>query len=209
MARVLFLHGSGAVPSGRKADWLEAQGHAVIGRPLLPYPRHPRTWGWLAAFFDRRWFWRSVAVAQEAYDRTRPDVIVGSSMGGAVALNLHSGDTPQVLIAPAWKVWALLRVGRVRRVKPATIVLHGRRDRVIFPRYSRRLLANSRPGPEERPLVAILEQRLACRLAKEPCPRCRIGGRLIVVEKEGHRCNGPDGLRALLAAVEVLEELKR
>jgi predicted alpha/beta hydrolase family esterase len=205
MARVLFLHGSGAVPSGRKADWLESQGHSVISRPVLPYPRHPRSWGWFLAYFDRRWFWRSVAVAQEAYDRTRPDVIVGVSMGGAVALNLQTGDTPQVLIAPAWRVWALLRVGRVRQVKPATIVLHGRRDRVIFPRYSRRLLTNSVPDPEAARLVASVEDRLAGRLARETERVYRIRGRLVVVEKEGHRCNGPDGLRALLAAVEVLE----
>jgi hypothetical protein len=162
----------------------------------------------LAAYFDRRWFWRSVHAAQEAYDRCRPDVIVGTSMGGAVALHLRSGDTPQVLIAPAWRAWALLRVGRARRVKPATVVLHGGRDRVIFPRYSRRLLANSPPTPMDAGLVASLERRLAVRLGLEPRSGCRVEGRLVVLEREAHRCNGPDGLRTLLTVVDVLAGMR-
>src|SRR5262245_46162726 len=138
MARVLYLHGSGGGPFGRRLNWLEAHGHPVVARPSLPYPRHRRwSWGWSAAFFDRRWFWQAVEAAQEAYDRARPDVVVGVSVGGAVAMNLRTGGTPQVLLAPAWRAWAVFRAGPARRVKPATLILHGESDRLVPLRYSR------------------------------------------------------------------------
>src|SRR5262245_66128549 len=85
MARVLYLHGSGGGPFGRRLNWLEAHGHPVVARPSLPFPRHRRwSWGWFAAFFDRRWFGQAVEAAQEAYDRARPDVVVGVSLGGTI-----------------------------------------------------------------------------------------------------------------------------
>ena len=37
----------------------------------------------------------TVGAAQFEYDRNRPDVIVGSSRGGAVAMNVTSGTTPR------------------------------------------------------------------------------------------------------------------
>jgi hypothetical protein len=154
---------------------------------------------------DRRWFWQSVAIAQEAYDRCRPDVIVGSSMGGAVAMNLQSGDTPQVLISPAWRAWTLLRVGRSRTVKPATIILHGDADRLIFPRYSR-LLAKSLPSPKDAAFVACLERKLASRLSSGDGSSCEVVGRLVVLRGEGHQCHSPNAMQALLAAVEVLAD---
>lgn len=48
-------------------------------------------------------FSSAIKSAEKAYETFKPDVIVGSSRGGAVALNMKSGDTPLVLIAPAWK----------------------------------------------------------------------------------------------------------
>src|SRR5207249_205497 len=71
-------------------------------------------------------------------NRHHPDVVVGSSRGGAVAMNLDTGPTPLVLLCPAWKRW-----GRARRVKPGTVILHSEQDDVIPPADSRELLRNS------------------------------------------------------------------
>ncbi len=202
MARLLYLHGSSAGPHGSKTEYLERHGHEVVGR-RLPYPRHPRrSWRWIAAYFDQGWFREAVASAREGLDACKPDVIVGSSMGGAVAMNLGPGDTPLVLVAPAWRAWWLLRFGQARTVKAATVIVHGDTDRTIFPRYSRRLLANSRRGEATAGLVASVERRLTERLGgRGPY---RLEGRLVLVRGEGHRCNGEAALAALLAGVEVL-----
>jgi dienelactone hydrolase len=51
-------------------------------------------------------FNRSVAVARDALQRCKPDVVVGFSWGGAIAIELiRSGDWkgPTVLLAPAHK----------------------------------------------------------------------------------------------------------
>jgi hypothetical protein len=71
-------------------------------------------------------FEAAVRIAQAEYDRHRPDVVVGSSRGGAVAMNLDSGDTPLVLLCPAWR-----KHGTARIVKKGTTVLHSRADDVV------------------------------------------------------------------------------
>jgi hypothetical protein len=61
-------------------------GHAVIN-PKLP---------------DEN-FGEAVKIAQEEFDKHQPDVIVGSSRGGAVAMNTKIGNARLVLLCPAWK----------------------------------------------------------------------------------------------------------
>ena len=68
----------------------------------------------------------AVSTAQSAFDQHRPDVVVGSSRGGAVAVNLDSGSSRLVLICPAWKKW-----GTAKTVKPGTVILHSRMDDVV------------------------------------------------------------------------------
>jgi hypothetical protein len=53
-------------------------------------------------------------------------VIVGSSRGGAVAMNMNGGRAKLVLLCPAWKKW-----GTARKVKPDTVILHSRADDVV------------------------------------------------------------------------------
>ena len=65
-------------------------------------------------------------IAQAEYDRHRLDVVVGSSRGGAVAMNLDSEDTPLVLLCPAWT-----KYGTAKTVKPGTTILHSRADDVV------------------------------------------------------------------------------
>ncbi len=107
--RILFLHGWTSVPGGVKPTFLAQHGHEVIN-PQLP---------------DED-FEEAVRIAQAEYDSHRPEVIVGSSQGGAVAMNLASGNTPLVLLCPAWKRW-----GTAKTVKRNTVILHSRPDDVV------------------------------------------------------------------------------
>jgi hypothetical protein len=96
MARVLYLHGGGGGPFGRRLSWLEAHGHPVVARPSLPYPRHRRwSWRWFAAFCDRRWFGQAVEAAQQAYDRARPDVF-----------RLYVNDRPALAALPGEEMFS-------------------------------------------------------------------------------------------------------
>jgi hypothetical protein len=119
--KILFLHGWNSVPGGLKPGYLARHGHEILN-PALP---------------DED-FARAVEIAQAEFDRHRPAVIVGSSRGGAVAMNLQSGETPLVLLCPAWKRW-----GTARTVKPQTVILHSRADEVIPFAESEELVRNS------------------------------------------------------------------
>lgn len=107
--RILFLHGWKSVPGGRKPSYLLECGHEVLNPAL-----------------DDDDFPLALAAAQQVFDESVPDVIVGSSRGGAVALNLCSGEVPLVLLCPAWRNW-----GDASTAKPNTRILHSRLDEVI------------------------------------------------------------------------------
>ncbi len=81
---ILFLHGWHSVPGGVKPTFSGRTGHQVINPKL-----------------DDDDFELALAMAQDAYDRERPDVVVGSSRGGAIAMNLVSETTPLELLCPA------------------------------------------------------------------------------------------------------------
>jgi hypothetical protein len=107
--RVLFLHGWRSVPGGVKPTFLARHGHDVVN-PALP---------------DED-FAGAVRIAQAEFDRHLPDAVVGSSRGGAVAMNIDSGDARLVLLCPAWK-----KYGSARTVKSGTVILHSRADDVV------------------------------------------------------------------------------
>ncbi len=119
--KILFLHGWQSVPGGLKPTFLAQHGHEVIN-PKLP---------------DED-FEEAVRIAQAEFDKHHPDVIVGSSRGGAVAMNLESGDTPLVLLCPAWK-----KRGTAKKVKRNTTILHSRADDVVPFADSEELVKNS------------------------------------------------------------------
>ncbi len=106
---ILFLHGWRSVPGGVKPTHLAAPGHRVINPKLSDDD-----------FAD------AVRVAQAACDEHRPAVVVGSSRGGAVAMNITAGPARLVLLCPAWKNW-----GTVKKVPYGTVILHSRADDVI------------------------------------------------------------------------------
>jgi hypothetical protein len=119
--KILFLHGWHSVPGGVKPTYLAKHGHEVIN-PALPDDD----------FLD------AVRTAQSEFDKHRPDAIVGSSRGGAVAMAV-AAQTPLVLLCPAWKKW-----GTVKVLKGKTIILHSRKDETIPFADSEELLAISR-----------------------------------------------------------------
>ena len=120
--KILFLHGWHSIVGGVKPTYLKDAGHEVINPAL-----------------DDDDFNLAVRTAQAEYDKCKPDVIVASSRGGAVAMNIDSGSTPLVLLCPAWKHW-----GAATTLKHNSVILHARQDDGIRFADSEELIANSR-----------------------------------------------------------------
>lgn len=130
MKRVLFLHGLESGPKGTKAAWLRARYGAVT--PQL----------------DTTTFPAALAGARAALAEVVPDLVVGSSFGGAVAvrlLNEGAWTGPTVLIAPAaGKLGSDTTLPAGARV----VILHGDADDVVPIEDSRALVAGAGPGVE-------------------------------------------------------------
>jgi hypothetical protein len=101
-------------------------------------------------------------IAQAEFDMHQPQVVVGSSRGGAVAMNINSGSAKLVLLCPAWKKW-----GTAKTVKPGTVILHSRADDVIPVADSEELARNSRL-----PASALVEVGTDHRLAEKENVQC-------------------------------------
>lgn len=136
--KILFLHGWHSVPGGVKPTYLKDQGYQVINPAL-----------------DDDDFDAALRTAQAEFDRHRPDVVVGSSRGGAVAMNIRSNGARLVLLCPAWKNW-----GMAKTVKLGTVILHSQNDEVIPVADSELLVSNS--GLPECSLIEVgADHRLA------------------------------------------------
>ena len=150
--KILFLHGWHSTPGGVKPTYLKDHGHEVLN-PALPDDD----------------FEAAVRIAQAEFDRHNPDVVIGSSRGGAVAMNIKSGSTPLVLLCPAWKKW-----GTARTVNPSTVILHSGADGVVPFSDSVELVRSSGLPPESL-IVVGHEHRLAdpesLRAMVEACER--------------------------------------
>lgn len=136
--KILFLHGWQSTPGGVKPTYLKDRGHEVLN-PALPDDD-----------FDA-----AVRIAQAEFNQGKPDVVVGSSRGGAVAMNIDAGPTPLVLPCPAWKFW-----GSANTVKPGTLTLHSRADETVPFADSEELVRNSEL-PSSALIVVGTEHRLA------------------------------------------------
>jgi alpha-beta hydrolase superfamily lysophospholipase len=136
--RILYLHGWNSVVGGVKPTYLKTHGHEVI-EPVLNHDD----------------FEAALRTARAAFDQHQPDVVVGSSRGGAVAMNLKSGSARLVLLCPAWRKW-----GQAQTVKPGTTLLHSRADDVVPFQDSVELLSKS--GLPETALIEVgQDHRLA------------------------------------------------
>lgn len=162
--KLLFLHGWNSVVGGVKPTYLKNHGYEVINPAL-----------------DDDNFDDAVRTGQAAYDLHKPDVVVGSSRGGAVAMNIESGDTPLVLLCPAWKKW-----GKVTKLKFNALILHSPLDDVIPFDDSVELIHNSQLPPE-----TLLEVGQDHRLADESslavmlwaCDLLRSGEKIPIIDE--------------------------
>jgi predicted esterase YcpF (UPF0227 family) len=136
--KILFLHGWQSTPGGLKPTYLKDHGHEVLN-PALPNDD----------------FEGAVRIAQAEYDQHKPDVVVGSGRGGAVAMNIGVGTLPMVLLCPAWKRW-----GAATSVQANTVILQSRCDEVVPFADSEELVKNS--GLSEAALIVVgKDHRLA------------------------------------------------
>ena len=126
--KIIFLQGWTSTPGGKKPTFLKKHGHKILN-PVLPEDDYAA----------------AIRIAQE-FDQNHPNVVVGSSRGGVVAMNINSGDMPLVLLCSAWKKW-----GTATTV--STIGIHDfRRFRRVFLRLPQLQIClvrppNSRLGP--------------------------------------------------------------
>lgn len=127
MRKILYLHGWGAKQGGFKPTYLAQQGYQVLN-PSLPDDD-----------FDA-----CVAIAQRMFADESPEVVVGSSRGGAVAMMLPLDETPCVLIAPAWR-----RFGAPRHAARHAVVLHSPDDDLV-PCADSEALVRTSGLPEDR-----------------------------------------------------------
>ena len=118
MIKILFLHGKESEPGGEKVSRLERDGYTIFN-----------------PFLTKHSFEKSVATAQDIVDTQAPDIIVGSSRGGAIAMCLET-HARLILIAPAWSHY---RQTAGKKLASDTMILHSRDDTIIRFEDSKRL----------------------------------------------------------------------
>lgn len=106
--KVIYLHGWLSSPLSYKVQVLRENGFEVFA-PELP-----------AESWDQ-----SVANARKAIEEFAPDVIVGSSRGGAVAM-VSNKSVPMILVAPAWKKFCPWGT-----ISGSTTIIHSPDDEVV------------------------------------------------------------------------------
>ena len=106
--RIVYLHGLNSSPNSYKRQLLESEGHEVYAPFLKPDD-------WEA----------SVLAARTYISAVKPDVIIGSSRGGAVAICANAG-VPLILIAPAWSKYCPWGT-----ISSTTTIIHSQKDKVV------------------------------------------------------------------------------
>lgn len=119
--KVLYLPGIST--SNFKADMINWRGGFQVETPKL--------WDYVY-YLDKN-------LAQKAFDDFEPDVVIGSSRGGALALDIETKDVPLVLLAPAWKYFGSTQ----NYTNKKTYILHSEQDNLIPYEHSKELMENS------------------------------------------------------------------
>lgn len=103
MPKILYLHGLSGSPNGQRAMRLRFLfGAKNIRAPELPFSKgNFRRVSLCSAADALHILPRAEAVALAETDDFQPDVVVGTSLGGAVAMRV-AGSRPLLLIAPVW-----------------------------------------------------------------------------------------------------------
>jgi predicted alpha/beta hydrolase family esterase len=114
--KILFLHGLESSPNSTKATFLREKGHDVIAPEL-----------------DKNNWEQSVLAARHAIMSHNPDVVVGSSRGGAVAMAARPA-MPLILVAPAWVKYAPWAT-----ISARTTVIHSIEDDIVPFEHSEKL----------------------------------------------------------------------
>ena len=122
--KVLFLHGLSS-NGGSKTWFIRSLGYEVLAPKLS-------NWSFNGALQS----------AQFAFDQMDPDVVVGSSRGGAVAMRVQVGQTPLVLLAPSW-AWCDVKP----ELRTNTVIIHSRFDKLV-PISSSRELCSRNPNSQ-------------------------------------------------------------
>ena len=107
--RILFLHGLESQVGGAKPEHLKAAGHDVVEPSLAGIE-----------------FGEAITIVQAYVDKYKPEVIVGSSRGGALAMNVAPMGARLVLVAPAWNIY-----GPGSGIAANSTIIHSEADRVI------------------------------------------------------------------------------
>jgi predicted esterase len=146
--RVLFMHGLESSPQGDKAVYLAARFDATTpAMDTRAFQKRPT----LADPVARAAFEACVAQQERAIVDARPDVVVGSSFGGAIAVLLLTRGAwrgPTLLLAQASD-----RLGELELPAGVPVLLvHGTKDDVVDIAGSRRLARTGTPS-----LVRLLE----------------------------------------------------
>ncbi|MCA3012264.1 MAG: hypothetical protein INH41_07675 [Myxococcaceae bacterium] len=132
--RVQFIHGLESNPQGTKARFLASR-FEVTARAM-----------------DTSDLSGAIETQARALAEGKPDVLVGSSFGGGIAVALLARGVwrgPTVLLAPAA---AKLGVAAPLPEGVPVIIVHGLRDTVVLPEDSHSLAKTGTPG-----LVTLLE----------------------------------------------------
>jgi pimeloyl-ACP methyl ester carboxylesterase len=140
ICKVLYVGGLSS--RGQKANMLRAMGFQVVA-PQFPDSVLAIAAGRLAQN-STSWPARAIRtltgnatekqfavlnnIADEASEKFEPDIIIGVSQGGPVAMRLaHKFPKARLfLLAPAWKLFSV-----APEVRPDTIVIHGSKDKII------------------------------------------------------------------------------
>ena len=157
--RVLFIHGLEGSPQGTKARFLAE--HFDAHTPAM----------------DTQDFDACVQVQREAIGSFAPDVVVGSSFGGAVLVALLQDGTwfgPTLLLAPAAE-----KLGHAAHLPAGVpvLIVHGLRDDVVPIEHSRRLAGTGHPADvrlleveDDHPLRGLVEGDRLARLVHQIAP---------------------------------------
>jgi len=106
--KIVYLHGRMSSPNSYKSQMLEGAGHEVYAPALR------------SADWDQ-----SVTAANKMIADVEPDLVIGSSRGGAVAMATNT-TTPTILICPAWGKYCPWGAAR-----GSTVILHAKADRIV------------------------------------------------------------------------------